>query len=1075
MIRINIDGIEVQGFKGQTILEVSRASGIDIPTLCHDERVKPVGSCGLCVVEQEGNGRLLRSCATEIQEGMIISTQSPRVRASRKLSLELLLSDHRGDCRPPCVQACPAKTDCQGYVGLIANGEYGEALQLIRERLPLPASIGLVCPHPCEQACRRQMVEEPIAIAALKVFAAEHGSDQELPPVKPSTGKKVAIVGSGPAGLTAAYFLRREGHEVAIYEAMPGAGGMLRYGIPEYRLPKDILDREIDLIKRMGVKIYTNVRINDDITLEYLHQTNDAVFLAIGAWRSSRIGCAGEETDGVVGGIDFLRAVAMNAPLSIGERIAIIGGGNTAMDAARTAVRLGAREVMVLYRRTRAEMPAEELEICEAEEEGVEFRFLLAPEEIISADGHLTAIRMQKMQLGEPDASGRRKPIPIEGEEEIIPVDTVIAAIGQQVQMDHFPQIQPSKWRSIDVNSSNYMTNLPGVFAGGDAVTGPGIAIEAVAQGREAAEVMHAYLEGRLEEINTPFLVQRKDLNTEAFASVKRQKRVQISHRPASERKNDFLAFAGRMTEEEARSEAGRCLECGCRDFFECKLIHYANDYKVDPSDLAGDLHRAIPEDPHPFIERDAAKCILCGLCVRVCDEVMGVAALGLVQRGFDTVVQPEFGLSLNDTACIACGQCVALCPTGALVENSPAAKNVPLNLQKTESSCSFCSLACSECIESKGQTVFRIVPTENNLLCAQGRWGFKSFMTERLSEPMLRKNGELQACSWEEAYLEVSKRINVLRGKTNTAAMFVSGSISLEAAEKAALFARESMAAEYFSSFSANSYRGVMEILGTDYRPPSLEELISTDMLLMIGSFKNSAVLPARVRQAVRQGVKLIVISSEATLVDDIAAIRYHYGNNNSIIEEILAVISNQINKKDGLAEEIAGEYSRAGKAVILIDGSEIKYEDIKHLAEIAKLADKDSGPRNGLLVVDPAVNALGVWKAGFTIEAEKTLTAIQDAEKSFVCIINEDPVGDGTISSGDLEQNDFSLLLSPYMTETARHADVLLPLAAPLEESGTYYNAEGKICRTRAVRRPPAGKSIEEVLNDLLSLIQK
>ncbi|MGE5453948.1 MAG: FAD-dependent oxidoreductase, partial [Methylocystaceae bacterium] len=236
-IQLTINGLLCQGISGQTILEVAREARIEIPTLCHDPRLAPYASCGLCVVEMAGTNRLMRACATAISEGMQIVTDSPRVKASRRNTLELLLSDHNGDCRPPCMLACPAQTDCQGYVGLIANGQYREAVALIKEKLPLPTSIGLVCPHPCENACRRALVEAPIAIADLKAFVGEIDllDDPYMPSVASNSGKRVAVVGAGPAGLTAAYFLARDGHQVSIYDAMPQAGGMLRYGIPEYR------------------------------------------------------------------------------------------------------------------------------------------------------------------------------------------------------------------------------------------------------------------------------------------------------------------------------------------------------------------------------------------------------------------------------------------------------------------------------------------------------------------------------------------------------------------------------------------------------------------------------------------------------------------------------------------------------------------------------------------------------------------------------------------------------------------------------------------------------------------------
>ncbi|MDD2620224.1 MAG: FAD-dependent oxidoreductase, partial [Syntrophomonadaceae bacterium] len=512
MITLNINGKELKAKAGQTILSIARENRIDIPTLCHDERVKPYGSCGLCVVEVEGSKNLLRSCSIEAQDGMCIKTDTPKIYNSRKLTLEMILSDHTGDCRPPCLKACPAQTDCQGYVGLIANGQYREAVALLKERIPLPASIGLVCPHPCEDACRRQLVEESVSIAALKAFVGYQDLNSDttfMPEQKPASGKKTAVVGAGPAGLTAAYFLAREGHQVTVYEAMPQAGGMLRYGIPRYRLPKELLDQEIEIIRKLGVEFIYNSRIGQDINLESLINDYDAVFLGIGAWESSRIGCTGEDSQGVIGGIEFLRDVALNRPVALGQRVAVIGGGNTAMDAARTAVRLGGQQVMVLYRRTRAEMPAQDIEIREAEEEGVIFKFLVAPEEIINDDGRVAAIRMHKMELGEPDSSGRRRPMPA-GEEEIIPLDTIVAAIGQQVNPAGFESLKLSRWGTIDAGSNSFMTSIEGVFAGGDGVSGPGIAIEAIAQGRAAAEAMIKYLQGESGEAVPGFLAEKE-------------------------------------------------------------------------------------------------------------------------------------------------------------------------------------------------------------------------------------------------------------------------------------------------------------------------------------------------------------------------------------------------------------------------------------------------------------------------------------------------------------------------------------------------------------------------------------
>jgi formate dehydrogenase major subunit len=673
MITITINGQKLKADKGRTILEVAQANNIHIPTLCYDERVKTYGGCGLCLVEVAGNTKLLRACATEISPGMIINTDTPRIRESRKMTLEFLLSDHIGDCQGPCQKACPAQTDVQGYVSLIANQQYQKALKLIKEKIPLPASIGRICPHPCETACRRQLVEEPLSIAALKYFVADidlNSDEPFIPEIKPASGKKVAIVGAGPAGLTAAYYLAREGHQVKVYEAMPQGGGMLRYGIPEYRLPKAILDQEIDLIGKMGVQFAYNTRIGSDIRLEQLINEYNSVFLGIGAWLSSEMRAKGEDLPGVLGGIDFLREVAIGGDVNVGPTVAIVGGGNTAMDAARTALRLGAERVIVLYRRTRAEMPAEEIEIKEAEEEGTEFKFLVAPLEILARESKASALRLQKMELGEPDASGRRSPVPIPGAEEILEADTIISAIGQKVNPEGMTGVTLSKWGSIEVDVDTLATSIPGIFAGGDGVTGPQIAIDAIAQGGRAARSINDYLNGKLESYKDKYTVEKKGLTSDDFASCPEINRVPMPYLSPEERSSNFREVNLGYTETKAVAEAGRCLECGCKGFYKCKLIKYAGEYQVNPQRLTGEKHPVGDlSQQQSLIIQDPGKCILCSLCVRICDEVVGVTALGQVYRGFETLIQPELGLPLELTNCNFCGECVSVCPTGALIQ----------------------------------------------------------------------------------------------------------------------------------------------------------------------------------------------------------------------------------------------------------------------------------------------------------------------------------------------------------------------------------------------------------------------
>ena len=462
MLNLTINGKNITVEEGTTILQAAKDNGIYIPTLCYDDAVKVYGACGLCVVEAEGIPKLLRSCSAKCSEGMVVNTESKRVVQSRKIAMELLMSAHDGDCVAPCQLNCPARTDCQGYVGLIANGEYEAALKLIKNKVSLPASIGRVCPHPCETACRRGKVDEAINIAQLKAFAADMdlNSDSYLPEKNASTGKKIAIIGGGPAGLTAAYRLAISGHEVTVYDMMEKMGGMLRYGIPQYRLPKEVLDKEITIIEKLGVKMINGVKLGKDFTVASLKAQNDAVIVAVGAWKSSSMRTPGEELDGIYGGIDFLRAVALKQEINIGDKVVICGGGNTAMDACRTAVRLGAKEVYCVYRRTRNEMPAEDIEITEAEEEGVQFKFLTNPISFNGKDKKVKSVTLQLMELGEPDASGRRRPVAIEGKTEELDVDSVIVAIGQKLDNEDVSELKLTDRGNIEADIDTFKTNI---------------------------------------------------------------------------------------------------------------------------------------------------------------------------------------------------------------------------------------------------------------------------------------------------------------------------------------------------------------------------------------------------------------------------------------------------------------------------------------------------------------------------------------------------------------------------------------------------------------------------------------
>ena len=784
MFNIKIDGIELQAAPGTTILEAAQSVGIEIPTLCHDKRIEEYGACGICVVEAAGIPKLLRACSTKISDGMDINTKSERVVKSRKFALDMLLSNHTGDCKAPCSLACPAGTDCQGYVGLIANGEYEEALKLIKQRIPLPAAIGRVCPHPCQTACRRGLVEDPIQIAYLKSFVADIDLESEnafVPELAELNGKTVSIIGGGPAGLTAAYFLRIKGYSVKIYDKMPKMGGMLRYGIPQYRLPKELLDKEIKLIEELGVEMINNKTLGVDFTIESLKAEGDAVVVAVGAWKSSPMRVEGENLDGVYGGIDFLRTVIEGNPLDIGKKVAVCGGGNTAMDACRTAVRLGADEVYIIYRRTRDEMPAEKLEIKEAEEEGVIYKFLTNPAEIIGVDGKVSSIRLQVMELGEPDASGRRSPVPVEGKFETLDVDSVIMAIGQQTDINGLDGLELTRKNTIIADESTFMTNIEGVFAVGDATNkGASIAVAAIGEAHKAADVIDSYLNGYIVGYRKPFVVE-KQVTAEDLADREKISAPEMPVVSACERKHSFTEVALGFTEEMAKADANRCLECGCLDYFKCKLLKYSRMYDVKPSVYSGEKTLVGKDSSHPYIIRDNDKCILCGQCVRVCDEVMGVTALGLVNRGFVTVVSPEFGKNLDSSRCISCGQCVALCPTGALEPKTPFRKNVPLDTKVTEAVCDGCAKKCKMNVHTCGNTIVRCEPADGGILCKTGAFGFAS-----LNNPYRVKH-----CSVDGKKVTRTEALNAITDRMNGATVLVNSSMDDSSLNEAFEFAK--------------------------------------------------------------------------------------------------------------------------------------------------------------------------------------------------------------------------------------------------------------------------------------------
>lgn len=888
MIKITLNGKEVIAEKGQTILQVAQGNGIEIPTLCHDEELKPFGSCWVCAVKVEGRKGFVTSCGTEIMEGMNVITDSPEIRKARKMALELLLSDHYADCEAPCKIACPDHVDIQSYVALIANNQQHEAVKVIKETLPLPLSIGRVCPAFCEKECRRSLVEDPVAIRQLKRYAADSDLNDcwsYVPPREEDKGKRVVIVGAGPSGLTCGYYLSNKGYSVTVLEAAPEPGGWLRYGIPEYRLPKEILRKEIELLCSNGMVIKTGKELGKDVSLSALSKEYDAVYLALGAQKAVPMKVKGSDLPGSYLGVDFLRDFMLGKEVKIGKKVAVIGGGNTAVDCSRTALRLGA-EVSIVYRRTRKEMPAEAYEVDAAEEEGVVLHILTNPVEYIGDSSGIQEVVLEKMKLGEPDSSGRRRPEPT-GEFFKEKYDTVIAAISQVPDIDFFAEeenkiegqtIPLSRWSTAEVNENILYTGLSNVFAGGDFRVGPATAIEAIADGRKAAESIDLYLQkGKIDEsmLTSPLFTSLRSeklskMDDKLYRLYEKISQVKMKEMIPEERNQNFQEVELGYQAEEALKEADRCLECGCAVNYRCDLRNQATDYGVDNALFFGEKNIHPIDQSHPFILRDPNKCIKCGRCVRICAEVQGAGVLGYIYRGFSTLVAPEFGDSLTKTDCESCGKCITVCPVGALSEKNRVIKNYPLEDKTVSQNCGICGTGCQTDIHLSLGNISYITASEKEEgfnkrnICFYGKFGWQTFFNdERITEPLMKAENGWIIVDWAKAASLIKENLKGAKEKR----FLVSPHNSNEE-----LQLMKEMAESNGSGLSSLSYKKLFtdDIFHKRANNLDYRDLEVTDEIIIIGEISHTLRTICRNHQ--RNGKRLALINNKSCRFNEFA-----------------------------------------------------------------------------------------------------------------------------------------------------------------------------------------------------------
>jgi len=712
-VQLTVDDRQLTAREGETVLEVARREGIDIPALCHQEGMAAWGACRLCMVEVEGLDKLQAACTTWVKDGQVVKTDTARVRARRESYLKMYLSDHNAYCEAPCSHACPTHIDIPAYMAALASGDSSGAAGIVRDELPFPGILGRVCPRYCEPVCRRGDVDEPIAICALHRAAADHSETQLTP--GPSTGRRVAVIGAGPAGLAAAWYLTERGHGVTLYDANEEPGGTLRYSIPEFRLPGKVVERELAPLWDAGVRFVGESELGYEVDPDGLFDAGfDAVIISVGTWEESKHLLPGD--DAAQNGMELLKRAREGRAIKFTQKVAVIGDGITAFDVARTARRKGAKEVVVIAQHQPADIPAGARDLAAALEEGVKVEFGALAKKVKAKAGKAQGVECVRVVR----EKGRTKEV--RGSRFEIAATTVVMATGYAPRLgDSADYLALADGARLLANFYTGRTPEEGVFAAGDAITGAQSVIHAVAGGKRSALAVDAWLQGEdLEELEEklavynglPYLDQLKDAEQLGALGARLAERTPVWLKMGATAESATRATMPKVGKQKrlsaldlevekgyslaaARAEATRCLQCECPTNGVCDLQKLGVDYDLTGNELIvkGGLVRQVEaQHEHPFIRRDMDRCIACGKCVRVCRDVAGPACYDFTGRGFTINVDTAYSDALQLSDCISCGRCVTSCPTGALTFNERDLASYRID----ESRC----IMCHECVD---------------------------------------------------------------------------------------------------------------------------------------------------------------------------------------------------------------------------------------------------------------------------------------------------------------------------------------------------------------------------------------